>query len=295
MAQTKPLVVAGIPALNEEATIARVVIGAGQSVDRVIVCDDGSQDMTGEIAKRLGALVIKHESNLGKGAALRSIFGKARELGASALVTIDGDGQHNPAEIPRLLEGLAAGVDVVVGSRFISNSANIPSHRRAGNVVLNYLTEGKHAGVSDTQSGFRAYGRRAIEIISPGERGMSVDSEILMEARDAGLKIAEVPISVSYEGKTSKTHPVYHGLDVVGSILKLASIRHPLLFYGIPGLVIFLVGLGFSFMTLQYFTQYQTIETNMALAAVATTFMGLLAMFTGIILYTISTVVRKRD
>jgi glycosyltransferase involved in cell wall biosynthesis len=94
MINNKPFIIACIPAYNEEKTIAKVIIKTQKYVDKVIVCDDGSKDMTSEIAERLGAIVIKHERNMGKGEALRNLFKKAIELNADIVITLDGDGQH---------------------------------------------------------------------------------------------------------------------------------------------------------------------------------------------------------
>ena len=108
-----------IPAFNEEKTIAKVVLLTQKHVDKVVVCDDGSTDMTGEIAERLGAEVIRHERRLGYGAAIQSLFRRARELGADVMVTLDADLQHNP-DIPVLVKPLwEGGADIVVGSRFL--------------------------------------------------------------------------------------------------------------------------------------------------------------------------------
>src|SRR2546428_2694347 len=200
--------------------------------------------MTGIIASKLGAEVISHERNLGKGEALRSLFKAARSIGADVLVTLDGDGQHNPEEIPRLVDAIRSGAaDVVVGSRFLGPRTAVPRYREVGNKFLNALISDT---VGDTQSGFRAYGKAVIESIVPAEMGMGVDSEILMEASQRGFKIAEVPVSVAYGGgKTSKHNPLYHTLDVVFSIMKLTSIRHPLMFYGGGGCALLLAGLAF--------------------------------------------------
>jgi len=287
--------VACIPAYNEERAIAPVVVGAMKYVDKVVVCDDGSTDMTGQIAERLGALVIRHERNMGKGEALRSLFRVARELDADVMVTLDGDGQHNPHDIPVLLEALEShGADIVVGSRFIRNRKDVPAHRRFGNRLLNLFTS---RAVSDTQSGFRAYSRNAIRRINPSEMGMGVDSEILIDASRLGLKIVEVPISVRYDlGKTSTHNPVFHTLDVIFSVIKLTSIRHPLIFYGIPGLLFVAAGLYFVYRALVLFGEQQII-TNLTmtygLLAFAFTLLGLLTLFTGIILFTLSTLIRK--
>jgi len=116
----KPLVVACIPAYNEEGSIAGVVVQARKYVDRVVVCDDGSVDLTGAIAEGLGAVVVRHGRNLGKGAALRSAFLRARELGADVVAMLDADGQHDPEEIPGLVEPILKGeADMVVGSRYV--------------------------------------------------------------------------------------------------------------------------------------------------------------------------------
>jgi glycosyltransferase involved in cell wall biosynthesis len=289
------LKLACIPAYNEERAIAAVVLGAMKYVDKVVVCDDGSTDMTGEIAERLGALVIRHERNMGKGEALRSLFRVAREMDADVMVTMDGDGQHNPADIPVLLRALESqGADIVIGSRFLGKRKQVPAHRRFGNKLLNLFTS---RVVSDTQSGFRAYSRNAIMRINPSEMGMGVDSEILMDALRQGLKIVEVPISVRYDlGKTSTHNPVFHTLDVIFSVIKLTSIRHPLIFYGIPGLSLVAAGVYFVYRTLVLFGEQQII-TNLTmtygLLAFAFTLLGLLTLFTGIILFTLSTLIRK--
>jgi glycosyltransferase involved in cell wall biosynthesis len=119
----RPLVVACIPAFNEGRGIGGVVVRAVRYVDRVVVCDDGSVDLTGAIAEGLGAVVIRHERNRGKGAALRSAFLRARELGADVVVMLDADGQHDPEEIPGLIEPILRGeADMVVGSRYAEGS-----------------------------------------------------------------------------------------------------------------------------------------------------------------------------
>jgi glycosyltransferase involved in cell wall biosynthesis len=288
-------IVACIPAYNEERTIAKVIVGCQDYVDKVIVCDDGSVDMTSAIAERLGAEVIRQKRNLGKGEALRSLFKAARKTGAEVMITIDADDQHHPSDIPRLLEPVKKGeADVVIGSRFLANNNRVPEHRRIVNRLLNLITLD---GLSDTQSGFRAYSRKAIESLRPAEMGMGVDSEILIDAAEGGLTIVEVPVGVTYGiGKTSKLNPAHHTLDVVFSIIKLTSIRHPLLFYGVPGGVLIAIGIYYFFRTATLFSSQQTITSltlTYGLLAFAITIFGLLAFFTGVILFTISTLVRK--
>ncbi len=277
--------------------IAKVIIGAQRHVDRVIVCDDGSDDMTAEIAERLGAQVIRHDRNLGKGEALRSLFVASRKNGADVMVTLDGDGQHDPEDISKLVDVIRdGGAEIVVGARFHKSNETIPGYRRFGNKLLNVVTP---ATVTDSQSGFRAYGKRAIQTVLPSEMGMGADSEILMEASREGLKIAEVPVSVAYGiGKTSTHNPIYHTLDVIASVIKLVSIRHPLIFYGIPGLVLIFAGLYFAYHALILFVQQQYINNvtmTYELVGFGLTLFGLLTFFTAIILFTLSTVVRRKD
>jgi glycosyltransferase involved in cell wall biosynthesis len=281
--------------VNEEKTIGRIVLLAQKHVDQVVVVDDGSEDMTGEIAERLGAKVIRHSRNMGKGEAFRSLFSACRDMGADIMVTIDGDNQHEPDEIPLLLDPLEKGeADIVIGARFNGKSNEIPAYRRAGNKLLNAVTLD---GISDTQSGFRAYNKKAIESIRPAEMGMGVDSEILMEASRRGLRLLEVPITVRYGiGKTSTHNPLYHTMDVMITALKITSIRHPLVFYGLPGLGISLLGLYFVLHAFIIFSQEQTI-TNVtliyALMGFSIGIFGMFAFFTGIMLFTLSTVLRK--
>ncbi len=236
-AEAKPFVVVGIPAFNEEKTIARVVLEAQKHADVVVVCDDGSSDLTSEIAQRLGADVIRHERNLGYGGALKSLFERARELGADVLVTLDADGQHDPQEIPNVLKPIADGeADVVIGSRFVDadGTKEMPLYRRVGARLITKLVNGSSKnGVSDAQSGFRAYNRQALERLSVVEAGMGASVELLLEASKHDLKICEVPSSCKYSnGKvaTSTEHPVRHGIGVVMSIIRLVVEERPLVF-----------------------------------------------------------------
>jgi glycosyltransferase involved in cell wall biosynthesis len=190
--------------------------------------------------------VVRHKRNLGKGAAFRTLFAKAREIGADITVTLDADGQHDPREIPRLVQAMhTSGADIVVGSRFMKeNDANngVPPYRALGNRILSMLTD-RH--VSDTQSGFRAYSKAAIYHLRPTENGMGVDSEILMKAKENGLKTIEIPINVSYNViKPSKHNFLLQTAQVVLSIARHNSTRRPLLFYGLPGLGAVVVALG---------------------------------------------------
>jgi len=297
----RSFVVAAIPAFNEEKAIARVVLLAKKHVDKVMVCDDGSADLTGEIAERLGADVVRHERNLGYGAAVQSLFKRARELGAEVMVTLDGDGQHDPREIPVLVEPVLEGkADVVIGSRFLGDlrkRSNVPSHRRLGIKVISRLAgAASNYGLSDAQSGFRVYGRKALESLSLYENGMGVSVEVLMEAKKEGLTIVEVPTSCNYHGleKTSTRGPLRHGVSVVMSIVRLVVEERPLLFLGVPGVLSLLVGVLFGVWMLQIYAIEKSIVTNIALASIAFILIGLFAVFTARTLYAIARLAQKK-
>lgn len=288
--------VVGIPAFNEERTIAKVIVRAKPYADKVIVVDDGSRDDTALIATSLGAVVLRHEKNLGKGAAIRDCFDWAKKNGVDVLVTIDADGQHNPSMIPVLVNALISNdAGVVIASR-TAKPAGMPTYRWLGGRTLDFFTQVKADGrLVDAQSGFRAYSRRAIESLVAAEFGMGVDSETIMRAQSAGMKIVEVPAQMNYVGpSTSSLNPVAHSLDVVFSVVKFVSIRHPLLFYGGFGLGQLLVSLLFGLMTIDYYQRWGHVITNLALVSVASGVVGFLTLFTGIILFTLITVVREQ-
>ncbi len=215
-----------MPAFNEERSIANIILGCKKYVDRVVIVDDGSEDLTASIAESLSTHVIRHSRNMGYGAALRSCFEAARELNADRIVILDCDGQHDPDEIPKLLRHLDKGYDIVIGSRFCGgNGQNTPVYRRAGMKVLDALTNAVGGTrVSDSQSGYRAYSRRAIERIQIRANGMSAGSEVLIQTRELGLKIAEVEIHCNYSlAETSTYNPVFHAAGIVLGIFKEAK------------------------------------------------------------------------
>ncbi|MCW4052246.1 MAG: glycosyltransferase family 2 protein [Candidatus Bathyarchaeota archaeon] len=284
------MIIAGIPAYNEERTIAKVILMAQKHADMVVVCDDGSSDFTREIAQRLGAVVISHERNLGYGSAILTLFRKAKKMKADILLTIDADGQHDANDIPSLVQPIIEDkADIVVGSRFIEQNGNIPTYRRWGIKLLTMLSNGSgKQRLSDGQSGFRAYNPKAIRKLNPSVNGMGASAEILMRAREKGLRIAEVPVQVHYHGlETSTQNPISHGLGVLATILRLVVEERPLFYLGIPGAALLIIGMGFGLWTLQLFAVEKRIVTNVALTSFAFTLIGLFAVFTAITLYAI--------
>jgi len=292
------LIIAGIPAYNEEKTIARVILQAQKHVDAVVVCDDGSSDLTGEIAHRLGAIVLHHDKNSGYGAAIKTLFRKAREMNSDVMVTLDADGQHNANVIPTLVNPvLDDKADIVIGSRLIQHNDEIPTYRRAAIKILTKLSNGSsNEKLSDAQSGFRAYGKKAILKLKLAEEGMGVSAEILMKARQNDLRVAEVPIQANYRGLETSTHnPLTHGLSVLGTIIRLVVEERPLLYLGLPGAVILGIGAIFGLLTLQLYSIENRIVTNVALASLAFTLLGFFSLFTAITLYAILRLSQKQQ
>ena len=298
--KSDPFVVIGIPAFNEEKTIGRVVLQALSHADRVVVCDDGSDDLTADIAEGLGAVIVRHENNMGYGAAIRSLFRTAIDLDADILVTLDADGQHDPADVPALIKPIVFdNVDMVVGSRLISDSkaASMPWHRRAGVKFITRLTNGhsKEKGVKDGQSGLRAYGRRAMENLTTFENGMGVSAEILISARKKGLGIREIPCSCVYNNgvRTSTQNPIRHGVDVVASIARLVVEDKPLAILGVPGVLCLIVGVFFGIWMLQVYAVDRLIVTNIALASIGFLLIGFFLLSTATTLYAIKRLAQK--
>ena len=288
----------GLPAYNEEKNIASIISKLEKSSDLILVCDDGSFDLTGKIASKMGAIVITHEKNLGYGAAIRSLFLKAKELNVDVLVTFDADGQHNVHDIDKVVKPILENkADLVIGSRFLDESKDtIPSYRKIGIKIITKLTNTSlKEKITDSQSGFRGYNREVLSKITPSDYGMGVSSEILLKASNNNFRIAEVPIKVSYEGDTSTHHPVSHGISVTLTTLKFISIEHPLKFYGIPGICFMIVGLFFTVWTLQLFSETRQIFTNVSLLAVGTIIFGTMLLMTAILLYSIVNLIREKN
>lgn len=295
-----PKIVAIIPAYNEERYIGSVVLRARKYVDVIIVVNDGSNDATGEIAEAAGAIVIHHPQNLGKGAALNTGFREARKLSPQVVVILDADGQHHPYEIPRVVQPVLTGeADMAVGSRFLGVRSPIPRLRALGMRALNLASNlGSGVTVSDSQSGFRAFSKIALSNIAFQTNGFSVESEMQFLAKELGLKIVEVPISVNYT-EAPKRDIVAQGLEVLNGILQLMGQHRPLLFFGAPGLVMLLFGLWWGFQVVDIYHRVQKLAVGYALLAVLLCIVGSVLLSTGITLHTLRALllelVRKQE
>ena len=293
-------IVAAIPAYNEEIGIGSVIARTRQYVDEVLVIDDGSADCTYKVAELMGATVLRHEKNAGKGAALRTAFKWAMDNNVDILVTLDGDGQHNPDEIPRLLEPiLQKDADMVNGARFLKgHDLQVPKYRRLGQEILTFATNlggGFESNINDSQSGFRAFANNTFATFTFNNNGMGIESEMLADASSASLRIKEVPITCRYDVEGSTFNPLRHGITVLNSIINQFQKKHPLLYFGVPGFISLLSGLAFSFWTIYGYKIGDGFWIGKALLAMTFILLGSFGIFTGLILNSISLYVSKNN
>jgi glycosyltransferase involved in cell wall biosynthesis len=285
-------VVAIIPAYNEDKYIASVVLKARRKVDQVLVVDDGSKDQTATLAAEAGATVIKHSTNRGKGAAVRTGLEWALAAHAQAAILLDGDGQHQPNDIESLVSAVLSGeADMVVGSRFLSEKATrrIPRWRTFGQRALNTVTAAAAGrGLTDSQSGFRALSRRAIRVMYRSLRGdgFSVESEMQLVAHQNRLRIVEAPVVVDYHVPL-KRNPVTHALQVIDGLLRLVGQARPLLFISMPGLVLLAVGVLLGLMVVNIYADNRQLAVGYGLVTVLLIVLGVLGLFAGIMLHSI--------
>ena len=291
-------IIVGIPAFNEEKNIAVLIIQLKKIADKIIVCNDGSTDLTSKIAEELGATVINHEKNLGYGAAIRSLFLKSKDLDADILVTFDADGQHRIEDIDKVINPIINGEsDLVIGSRFLDESKKeVPRYRKVGIKVITKITNATiKKQLTDSQSGFRAYSKKVLNELNPSELGMGISTEILIKASAKNFRISEVPIKIIYNGDTSTHNPISHGSSVLFSTIKYTSIEHPLKFYGIPSMIFFAIGLFFTYLSAQYYTDIGRLNTNLTLVGAGSMLIAVVLLLTGILLYSLISVVREKN
>lgn len=219
-------VVAMLPCFNERGSISDLVFQTNKMVDCTIVADDSSSDGTAEVASKAGAYIVRNFGKRGAGFNTKAGIDEALIRECDVVVTLDGDGQHDAREIPRLLNPIERGeADVVVGSRFLSgDKRHIPAYRKFGIKVITYLYNlGSSQKLTDAQCCFRAYSRAVLEQVRITERGFSFSVETLIKARALGFRIKEVPVTVLYHkqySQNSSLNPVRHGLSVALGTVK---------------------------------------------------------------------------
>jgi glycosyltransferase involved in cell wall biosynthesis len=306
--------VAIIPAYKEELALGSVILRTLKYVDKVIVVDDGSSDKTEEVAKLAGADVISHHTNLGKGQALKSGFDKIISINNSiiddvknnnsnekiydVIITIDGDGQNNPDEIPKLIFPIESrNADVVNGSRYLEESEkdDTPFYRRIGQKVLDKATNiSSGLNITDSQSGFRAFSAISLSIFKLNVSGFAIESEMLSDAAEAGLKVVEVPITVRYDLKGSTENPITHGVGVLLKIIKDIEFRRPLIYFTLPGFVIFLVGIVCVIWFLNDYLVGTSINFGPTVIAIMLVVVGLFLMLNGILLDSVRKLINRK-
>ena len=285
-----------LPAYNEEVSIGSMVLLTRLHADNVIVVDDGSLDRTAEIAREAGAEVILHQINMGKGGALKTGFTVAASLGVDVIVTMDSDGQHDPADIPKLVAPIIEGnADIVNGSRYLNGQdKNTPFYRRIGQTILDRFTNiSSGVNITDSQSGFRAFAASTIEIFRFNAQGMAIESEMLADAGKAGLRIKEVGIGVRYDVDCSTKHPIHHGLEVLIMILKDIEFDKPLFYFTIPGLFLGAGGLYLGAHFLQTFSMGEDLSFGLTVLMVLLIAAGSFMALTGIMLHSMSAILKS--
>jgi glycosyltransferase involved in cell wall biosynthesis len=275
--------------------IGSIILKARKHASGVIVVDDGSTDSTAEVARLAGAMVISHVHNEGKGAGIRDAFITAKRIGADILVLIDGDGQHNPGEIPVMVEPILRDeADFVNGSRFLEKKAggnNVPLYRRLGQEILTMATNtGTRHKVTDTQNGFRAFSKKTFDCFSFREKGMAIESEMLIDASAAQMRLKEVPINVRYDVNGSTYNPITHGFGVLNKIFGLVSKQRPVLFYCLPGLALIMLGAIFAFLLMDMFNTTHNFEVQYGLGSMLSLIPGVAIFSNGLMLSTMKAV-----
>lgn len=286
----------GIPCYNEEIAIGSMVLRALAYADRVVVLDDGSTDKTAEVARLAGAEVLVHDVNMGKGVALRDLFAYATHANVDIVVIIDGDGQHDPDDIPRVVQPLLLDeADIVNGSRYLHDAAHdTPRYRRFGQHVLDRVTRfGLDADlhITDTQSGFRAFAIKTAPHFKFDADRLAIDSEMLMDAAKAQLRITEVPVRVRYDVGRSSAHPVSHGLDVMRGVLRNVEFERPLLILTAPGALLLISGALLAAWIVNVYYDIGRVVYGPTMLATVLIVIGVFLALTGLILHSMSSLV----
>ena len=284
-----PYIIAGMPMYNEEETIGSVVTQALRHVNEVICIDDGSSDSSARIAEACGATVIRHRVNRGYGGALKTLFLHAVESKADALVLLDSDGQHETGDIPRMLEPILNGdADFTIGSRFVDGggSTDMPAYRRLGIKVITAASNlSSELGIKDTQSGFRAFSKTALERLRFDAEGMELSLELLEDAHEKHLTVLEIPTIIRYDvPKGSRFTAVSHGFTVMTWAMLSLSQKKPLLVLGLPGFGLLATGAAMGMRTAQGFTMQIDTIIGSGMSAIWIGLLGLSLMATGLVL-----------
>jgi hypothetical protein len=295
-----PTVIAAIPAYGEADSIGDVIRAAAEHVTTVLVVDDGSDDDTAERARQAGAIVVRHGSNRGYGAAIQTAFEIAYERQGDHLVTLDADGQHDPEDIPKLVRAQREeDASVVIGNRFADDADSaVPMYRRIGLGIINAMTNlsmsriHPSGWVGDTQSGFRAYDSAMIEAVAEADSigdGMSASTDILDLAQQSGYAIADVGSEITYDVEnSSQSNPVIHGGSVVANVLRTVERRRPITTLGVPGFAAVVVGFAVLYWSVWSATVTAVFPWGIALLSTVFVSLGALACLTAVVIHSLN-------
>jgi len=290
-----------IPTHNAESTISEVVKRCKEFADVVLVVNDGSTDNSESVAREAGAEIITHKKNLGYGGAIKSGLSEAVKRKVKAAITFDADLQHDPQDLPKIINPILSGsADIVIGSRFLEKTDTVKSYRKFGIKLITKLVNAFSGNnITDAESGLRSYSLSALKKIVPDleTEGMGMSSEILLKASVNNLKIIEVSRKEIYQEnvQTSSQNPLRHGLTVLLTIFKLVIETKPLAAFGIPSLIFFsLFGIS-SFFVIEYYNEVSRLPVGMTLFTITMLSVGFFLMTAGIILYVLSRISSKLD
>tara|TARA_B000000532_G_scaffold75943_1_gene60610 strand:- start:33701 stop:34630 length:930 start_codon:yes stop_codon:yes gene_type:complete len=282
-------IIVGIPLYNSEETIGSIILSCSKHADEVVCVDDCSSDKSAEISKAAGATVISHKVNRGVGGVAKTLFKYAKQKNASMIVLIDSDGQHDPNDLPKMIKPLYEGkADLVIGSRFVSGgkSKDMPTYRKFGLKLINTVSKlHSKQHIRDTQSGYRAFNKKAIDSLRFENEGMKSSLEILESISDKGLRILEIPTTIRYDLKnTSSLHPIPHGISVFSYALSALSQKRPLLVFGLPGLIMIIIGGLFGLRTINHVSEWTGVTVGPGVTFVWIGALGIPLLVSGIVL-----------
>jgi glycosyltransferase involved in cell wall biosynthesis len=216
-----------IPALNAERTLPRVVVDARAELEPVLVIDDGSTDATGEVARAVGATVIRHPVNRGKGGALKTGFHWALENGFDGVITLDADGQHLASEIPKFLrERERGGADLIIGGRSHLFDQMLPRRRMANRFSAACIAFASGVKITDSQSGFRFYSANLLRKLQLRTDGFDMESEVIVRAGRRKFGIVTIPIELGFVDGIATSHykPLKDTLRIAWTVLRARAL-----------------------------------------------------------------------
>jgi glycosyltransferase involved in cell wall biosynthesis len=292
--------IAIIPAHNESENIGKIVSETSKYVSVVIVVDDGSSDNTAQVADSLNAKVVRHKHNTGKGAALKRGLIECLKYNPDVVITLDGDGQHDPADIPKLLEPIEnEEADIVIGSRYGRGYVNMemPRYRRIGLSFIYFMNRNLiNTKIKDTKSGYRVYTKNIVSIMSRySSTGFGAETEQLTTAELYGLRILEIPISIRYKGlrNTSQQNAFLHGMRILSTILDLAVEKRPLLFFGLSGVILMVAAIITTVIVAQYYAERSYFSIPLTLVALAFVLLGFMLILMSLVLYELKRIAER--